>query len=53
MDRHDTIVIEFTSEEAYEILLRGMASEDEDNPSFQSALRKLASALKQVERRAA
>lgn len=46
MDRHNQLYLSFTEEEAYELLTRCVAHDEEDNPDFQSALHKLAEAIK-------
>jgi len=53
MDRHTTVTVVLTEEEAYELLMRSMANEQDDNTVFHSALEKLASAIKSSRRKAA
>ena len=46
MDRHNTLKLNFTEEEAYELLMRCVSHDEEDNQAFSSALKKLADAIK-------
>lgn len=46
MDRHSELYVGFTEEEAYELLSRCVGHDEEDNAAFQSALAKLAEAIK-------
>ena len=52
MERRRRLKLVFTEDEVYELLLRCVTSDEEDNPAFRSALEKLASAIKR-DRRAA
>lgn len=46
MDRsHEEVYVLLTREEAYEILMRCLQSEEEDTPVFRNALRRLARAI--------
>ena len=46
MERHRTVYVNFTEEEAYELLMRCMSNDEDDNSTFQTALEKLATAIK-------
>lgn len=45
-DMTRTLELHLSEEEAYEVLLRCVSHEDEDNIVFQSAIQKLADAIK-------
>ena len=46
MERQRNLHITLTEEEAYELLLRCVSNDEEDNPAFKSALSILAEAIK-------
>lgn len=46
MDRRRKIHVSFTEEEAFELLMRCVNSDEDDNSTFQSAMSKLADAIK-------
>ncbi|MBS1721873.1 MAG: hypothetical protein JSS66_02580 [Armatimonadetes bacterium] len=46
MERQRVLKLEISEEEAYELLLRCVSSEEDDNAAFRSALRKLAEGLR-------
>jgi len=46
MERQRKLQIALTEEEAYELLLRCVSNDEEDNPAFKSALSILAEAIK-------
>jgi len=46
MERKRDLVIRFTEEEAYELLMRCVSHDEEDNASFRSAMSKLAQSIK-------
>jgi len=53
MDRHRNVFVSFTEEEAYELLVRCVSNDEDDNHTFQTALGKLADAIKGDQRMAA
>ena len=53
MDRHRNVFVSFTEEEAYELLMRCVSNDEDDNHTFQTALGKLADAIKGDQRMAA
>ncbi len=46
MDRHTEITVGLSQDEAFELLERCVSHDEDDNIVFQSALRKLADAIK-------
>lgn len=46
MDRRRKVQVSFTEEEAYELLMRCVNSDEDDNSTFQDAISKLANAIK-------
>ena len=50
MERQRDLQITLTEEEAYELLLRCVSNDEEDNPAFKSALSTLAEAIKSTKR---
>lgn len=45
-DSAKELELRLSEDEAYEVLLRCVSHEEEDNPTFQSAMQKLANAIK-------